>query len=51
MITMKTRGDAMIWCRDLLLRALMLGMLLFVVGESLSYWTPELKKLLAWRPF
>ena len=29
----------------------MLAMLLFVVGESLSYWTPELKKLLAWRPF
>ncbi|MFA6072046.1 hypothetical protein CLU93_5254 [Janthinobacterium sp. 35] len=41
----------MICCRDLLLRALMLAMLLFVVGESLSYWTPELKKLLAWRPF
>ena len=41
----------MIWCRDLLLRLLMLGMLLFVVGESLSYWTPEIRKLLAWRPF
>ena len=41
----------MIWCRDLLLRALMLAMLLCVVGASLSYWTPELKKLLAWRPF
>ena len=41
----------MIWCRDFLLRALMLGMLLFVVGESLSYWTPELKKLLVWRIF
>ncbi|WP_257786887.1 MULTISPECIES: hypothetical protein [unclassified Janthinobacterium] len=40
----------MIVCRDLLLRAFMLGMLLFVVGESLSYWTPEVKKLLAWRP-
>ncbi|WP_157751022.1 hypothetical protein [Janthinobacterium svalbardensis] len=40
----------MIWCRDLLLRALMLALLLFVVGESLSYWTPEIKKLLAWRP-
>ncbi|OEZ90450.1 hypothetical protein JAB9_52250 [Janthinobacterium sp. HH107] len=41
----------MIWCRDLLLRAFMLGMLLFVVGESLSYWAPEIRKLLAWRPF
>ena len=41
----------MICCRDFLLRALMLAILLFVVGESLSYWTPELKKLLAWRPF
>ena len=41
----------MICCRDLLLRALMLALLLFVVGESLSYWTPDLKKLLAWRPF
>ncbi len=29
----------------------MLGMLLFVVGESLSYWMPEIRKLLAWRPF
>ena len=41
----------MIWWRDLLLRALMLGMLIFVVGESLSYWAPDIKKLLAWRPF
>lgn len=40
----------MIWWRDLLLRALMLGMLIFVVGESLSYWTPDIKKLLGWRP-
>lgn len=41
----------MICCKDLLLKALMLGLLLFVVVESLSYWTPEIKKLLAWRPF
>ncbi|WP_257572910.1 hypothetical protein [Janthinobacterium sp. UMAB-56] len=41
----------MIWLRDLLLRAFMLGMLLFVVAESLSYWAPDIKKLLAWRPF
>lgn len=40
----------MIWSRDLLLKAFMLGMLIFVVGESLSYWTPDIKKLLAWRP-
>lgn len=40
----------MIWSRDLLLKAFMLGMLVFVVGESLSYWTPDIKKLLAWRP-
>jgi hypothetical protein len=41
----------MIRCRDFLLRALMLAILLFVVGESLSYWTPEIRKLMAWRPF
>jgi hypothetical protein len=40
----------MIWCRDLLLKAFMLGMLIFVVGESLSYWVPDIKKVLAWRP-
>ncbi|WP_264372888.1 hypothetical protein [Janthinobacterium sp. FT14W] len=38
----------MIWCRDLLLKALMLGMLIFIVGESLSYWIPDIKKLLLW---
>ena len=41
----------MIRCRDFLLRALMLAILLFVVGESLSYWAPEIRKLMAWRPF
>jgi|GEM_PF-3382205 len=38
----------MICYRDLLLKALMLGMLIFIVGESLSYWIPDVKKLLLW---
>ncbi|PMQ07101.1 hypothetical protein JaAD80_28075 [Janthinobacterium sp. AD80] len=37
----------MICYRDLLLKAFMLGMLIFVVGESLSYWVPDIKRLLA----
>lgn len=41
----------MIWCRDLLLKAIMLALLLFVVGDSLSYWAPEIRKLISWRPF